>query len=110
MDAALDERMEVAGVLIEFLDTRGNTVGQAMLDEWPTSRLPGVGDRLRCRARSTTSGQRKTFDGHVRDRHFEVQEDDDGRACLWVRLGVTTAGAAAGLPSSRALAFGVSDN
>lgn len=88
---------QVAGVFIEFHDNRGHTVGQAVFNEWPEPRLPEVGDQVSCPARSPMSGRREQMLGRVRDRHFEVQEDDAGRAHVWVRLHV----AVAATPTSR---------
>ncbi len=89
MDTALCDT-EVAGVFVEFHDDAGNTVGQAVFADWPGLRLPAVGDRLSCQARSTTSGRNESRIGRVADRYFEVQEDEAGRSCLWVRLEVST--------------------
>jgi hypothetical protein len=90
MESALCDT-QMAGVFVEFHDDAGNTVGQAVFTEWPALRLPAVGDRLNCQARSPTSGRSEQWLGRVRSRHFEVQEDDAGRACLWVRLHVAVA-------------------
>jgi hypothetical protein len=88
MKTELQESM-AAGVFVEFRDSLGHTVGQAIFTPWQTRPLPAVGDMLSCAAFCAVSGRRRKLSGRVRTRHFELQHDDAG-ACVWVRMVVET--------------------
>lgn len=74
-----------AGVFVELFDAAGHCLGQAVYLDWNARPLPAVGDTLAIDATQPWSlrGQLK---GRVRARHFDVQTDDAGQVCVWVRL------------------------
>jgi len=89
MGTPLQEAM-TAGVLVEFFDTCGNTVAQAVFTQWQGRPLPAVGDTLCCPAALRGSGQTEKLFGRVRARKFEVQREDDGEVSVWCRLDLET--------------------
>jgi hypothetical protein len=70
------------GVWIEFLDERGNTVAQHVIDEWHGRPVPNRGDRFEL---ADVVGVRK-HRGIVIGRRFDLQQSPDGDPQLWVRL------------------------
>jgi hypothetical protein len=85
MDGDLRTAM-TAGVFVEYQDELGNTVGQAVFTGWQGRPVPNVGDSVCCAVQLTATGRRRRLLGRVRRRHFEMQHEDDGQPCLWVRL------------------------
>ena len=85
METDLREAM-TAGVLVEFFDAWGNTVGQAVFTGWRGRPVPAVGDRLSCEARPVSGGALRKMYGRVRARSFQLQRDDDDQPCVWCRL------------------------
>jgi len=84
METGLREAM-TAGVLVEFFDAWGNTVGQVVFTGWHGRPVPGVGDWMSCQARPVGGGASRTMCGRVRTRSFQVQHADD-RPCVWCRI------------------------
>lgn len=70
------------GVWIEFLDERGNTVAQHVIDEWHGRPVPERGDRFEL---ADVVGVRK-HRGVVIGRRFDLQHSPEGEPLLWVRL------------------------
>lgn len=70
------------GVWIEFLDRRGNTVAQHVIDEWHGRPVPDRGDRFEL---ADVVGVRK-HRGIVIGRRFDLQHSPEGEPQLWVRL------------------------
>jgi hypothetical protein len=85
MDGDLRAQM-TAGVFVEYHDERGNTVGQAVFTGWQGRPVPNVGDLVCCVAQLVGSRSRRKLLGRVTHRQFEMQHDDDGQPCVWVRL------------------------
>lgn len=85
MDSELKEAM-TAGVYVEFRDALGNTVGQAVYTAWQGRPLPKPGDLVACTVTSPRTGRKQKLRGHVIERHFELQHEEDGRPCVWARL------------------------
>ena len=77
------EATMTSGVFIEFRDARGNSVGQAVYFDWSGRPVPGVGDDVCCRV---GCGSASKLRGRVRSRFFDLQRQDDGAPCVWVRL------------------------
>jgi hypothetical protein len=102
MKTKLQESM-AAGVFVEFLDSQGHTVGQAIFTPWQARPLPAIGDTLSCAAFCAVTGRRRKLTGRVRTRHFELQQNDDG-TCVWVRMVVETNLASSAKKSSHRLA------
>jgi hypothetical protein len=84
MDGDLRATM-TAGVFVEYQDELGHTVGQAVFTGWQGRPVPTLGDTVCC-AVHLTNGRRRRLLGRVSSRHFEMQHEDDGEPCLWVRL------------------------
>lgn len=80
-----DMEVLTSGVLIEFCDGLGNTVGTAV-HEWNGKPLPAVGDSIGCYLPQPSHDGRRQLRGTVRARQFDVQHDEQGQACVWVRL------------------------
>jgi hypothetical protein len=89
----LQEAM-TAGVFVDFRDAHGNSVGQAVFFEWRGRALPSVGDSICCQAVRSSEAHSDKLRGRVCSRHFELQVQDDGEPCVWVRLVVDAAVAA----------------
>lgn len=90
-----------AGVFVEFLDSFGNSAGTAVYFDWNGSPLPAVGDRVTCEvAREPGRLASTTLQGYVKRRSFDMQQDDDGAPCVWVRL-IVDIGAADQRPERR---------
>ena len=85
MDGELREAM-TAGVFVEYRDEHGNTLAQAVFTGWQGRPVPNVGDTVCCAVRLTFNGRRRKLLGRVMRRHFEMQHEDDGQPCVWVRL------------------------
>lgn len=85
MDGDLRTAM-TAGVFVEYRDELGNTVGQAVFTGWQGRPVPNIGDTVCCAVHLTATGRRRRLLGRVLERHFEMQHEDDGQPCLWVRL------------------------
>jgi hypothetical protein len=83
--AALREAM-TSGVLVEFRDAAGNTLGQAVYLDWRGRPLPARGDVVSCEVPRPGAGGRRKLWGRVRSRQFDVQRDASGEACVWVRV------------------------
>lgn len=77
--------VQVSGMMIEFCDGLGNTVGTAVY-EWNGKPVPAVGDSIGCFLPQPNHDGRRQLRGTVRARQFDVQHDDAGDACVWVRL------------------------
>lgn len=75
--------MMASGVFFEFRDARGNSVGQAVYFDWSGRPVPGIGDDVCCRL---GGGSAHKLRGRVRSRFFDLQQQDDGEPCVWVRL------------------------
>lgn len=102
MTTSLKEAM-ASGVFVEFFDEAGNTVGQAVLTDW-NQPLPRVGDAFCCRASVARLGVRKLM-GRVRARQFDIQLDEQGRTCVWVRLEIDAVRSASAATPQRAARF-----
>ncbi|HET6878749.1 MAG TPA: hypothetical protein VFI31_01185 [Pirellulales bacterium] len=89
MDGELRAAM-TAGVFVEFQDDLGNTVGQAVFTGWQGRPVPNVGDTVCCAVQMAATGRRRRLLGRVTRRHFEMQHEDDGQPCVWVRLAMQT--------------------
>lgn len=85
MDGDLRTAM-TAGVFVEFHDEYGNTIGQAVFTGWQGRPVPNLGDTVCCAVQLTATGRRRKLLGRVTRRHFEMQHEDDGQPCVWVRL------------------------
>lgn len=85
METHLMEAM-TSGVFVEVWDTDHRPAGQAVYLDWRGRPVPAVGDAMACPVTSPTTGRRQKVWGRVRERHFEVQIDDQGQPCVWVRL------------------------
>lgn len=79
-------RAVASGVFVEFCDQGGNTVGQAIFTDWQGRPVPVPGDTVCAAVLSPITGRRQKLIGCVIRRHFEVQYDEDGQPCVWVRL------------------------
>lgn len=98
-----------SGLFVEFRDALGNSAGTAVYFDWNGHPVPAVGDRVTCQLAAEAGADGRLLAGYVRSRTFEMQQTDDGRPCVWVRLivNVTTSPArvknrlAAGLSFSR---------
>lgn len=84
MTTELREAM-TAGVLIEVNDRNGQVLGHAVYAPWWGRPLPKIGDTLSC-AIASASGRTRRVQGQVTARHFELQHEDDGQPCVWVRI------------------------
>lgn len=80
--ATLD--LPVAGLWIEFLDERGNTLARHVVDEWHDRPVPARGDRFEV---SDIIGER-CHQGIVVARREELQHTADGEPRLWIQLTV----------------------
>ena len=89
MKTSLREAM-TAGVLVEFCNAQGDLVAQAVFSDWRGRPLPAVGDWLTCAARNSVSGRTGQVRGCVTQRAFDLQHDEQGLPCVWVRLQVST--------------------
>lgn len=85
METHLAEAM-TAGVLIEIHNAAGEFIGQAVFFDYRGRPLPAVGDSLSCQFVSFVSGRRERVVGRVRTRHFDLQQQEDGKPCVWARL------------------------
>lgn len=70
------------GVWIEFLDARGNTVAQQIVDAWQGRPVPDRGDYVEFAVAANAQWLR----GTVIARRFDRQRAADGSPRLWVRL------------------------
>jgi len=106
MTTSMKEAM-TSGVLVDFQDQRGNTIGQSVYTDWRGRPVPCVGDSMVCDVRDAASGRLLKRRGWVVGRHFDVQNDDAGRPCVWVRLVLkpATSDASHGLPRRLRIAF-----
>ncbi len=77
------------GVLVEFVAPTGLVVGQVVLAPWRGRTLPAVGERFSCTVPAAGSRlEARRLSGAVRERSLELQQDDQGRPCVWARLEV----------------------
>ena len=83
-----------AGVMIEFFDAQGNCVAQSVFADWCGRPLPAPGDLLTTEVHCTSSRGKRKVVGRVRERHFDVQQTDEGDASVWARLTVDVVNAA----------------
>ena len=90
MKTELSEAM-TAGVFVEFRDSQGHTIGQALYTDWCGRPVPAVGDVLACEVRATAGPRVRTFRGRVVSRRFEVQRELDGTPCVWAHVIVESA-------------------
>lgn len=100
MDGDLRAAM-TAGVFVEYHDEHGNTIGQAVFTGWQGRPVPTVGDSVCCAVQLTATGRRRRLLGRVTSRHFEMQHEDDGQPCVWVRLLLETVALPAAKPRSQ---------
>lgn len=84
MTTHLNEAM-TAGVLFEYRDEEGNTVGQAVFTAWEGRPLPAAGDTVSCQVTRFESGRCCTMRGVVESRRFEIQHDD-GQPSVWAHV------------------------
>jgi len=85
MDTPLHEAM-TSGVLVDARDANGNSVAQAVYFDWRGRPVPAVGDWMQCDGVSLSDGRRRRIEGRVQSRHFDVQMDEQGDTCVWVRV------------------------
>jgi len=90
MKTELREAM-TSGVLVEFQDAQGNLLGQVVYTDWRGRPVPGLGDTLTSPASAAKNAASVTLRGRVVARHFQLQADEDGAPCVWVRLVVAVA-------------------
>ncbi len=76
--------LPVAGLWIEFLDERGNTLARHVVDEWHGRPVPARGDRFEV---SDIIGVR-CHQWIVVARREELQHTADGEPRLWIQLTV----------------------
>lgn len=76
------EQLAACGVWIEFLNHRGDTVAQHVVDEWHGRPVPNRGDYVDF---ADVIGVRM-HKGVVIGRRFDVQHSADGVPQVWVRL------------------------
>lgn len=97
------EQLSACGVWIEFLDRRGHTVAQHVVDEWHGRPVPNRGDHVDF---ADIVGVRQQA-GTVIARRFDVQHSEDGVPQVWVRLVVRVDDSAAeyGLARRTAVPF-----
>jgi hypothetical protein len=74
------------GVVAEFCDAFGNLVAQEVFFDWQKAPLPAVGDLLTCASPAVPRDRQQVVVGRVCRRYFDVQRDDEGLPCVWVRL------------------------
>ena len=90
METNLREAM-TAGVVVEFRDSQGHTVGQAVYTDWRGRPVPNLGDTLCCDdTRRSVARRRARLLGRVRSRQFDFQIDEQGEPSVWVLLVVET--------------------
>jgi len=75
-----------AGLFVEYRDDEGHTVGHALFAGWQGRPVPNIRDLVCCTVQLTASRRRRKLLGRVTQRHFEVQQQDNGRQCVWARL------------------------
>jgi hypothetical protein len=111
METELHEAM-AAGVFVEVRDAGNNTLAQAVYVDWRGRPLPAVGDLMNCDAVLVASGRRARLRGRVRTRQFDVQQESDGAAAVWVRvvLDFVTAGREETPPTGRKVTARFSSN
>lgn len=85
MTTELREAM-TSGVLVEFHDTRGKLLGQVVYTDWRGRPVPALGDTLASPASATAHADSVPMRGRVVARHFQLQAEEDGTPCVWVRL------------------------
>ena len=85
MQTHLMEAM-ASGVFIVVWDERGRSLGHAVFLDWHGRPVPAMGDTMSCVVNSPATGRPEKIWGRVRARHFELQTDDDGQPCVWVRV------------------------
>ncbi|HVA51145.1 MAG TPA: hypothetical protein VNH11_32690 [Pirellulales bacterium] len=85
MDGDLQAAM-TAGLFVEYRDEQGNTIGQTVFTGWQGRPVPNIGDLVCCTVQLTATRRQRKLLGRVKQRHFEVQHEDDGRPCVWARL------------------------
>jgi hypothetical protein len=85
MAASMDAVASV-GLYVEFLDPRGNCLGQAWFEDWQRGALPATGDEFACAAHASSGGMPRPLSGCVQRRQFEVQRDEAGNMQLLVRM------------------------
>jgi hypothetical protein len=76
------EQLGACGVWIEFLNDRGDTVAQHVVDEWHGRPVPDRGDYVDF---ADVVGVR-LHKGVVIGRRFDLQHSVDGVPQVWVRL------------------------
>jgi hypothetical protein len=106
MKTELREAM-TSGVLVEFQDAQGNLLGQVVYTDWRGRPVPGLGDTLASPANAAQQADPVTLRGRVVSRHFQLQADEDGAPCVWVRLVVAVPSKTASRPkgSLRGICF-----
>ncbi|MBX7167880.1 MAG: hypothetical protein K1X74_16220 [Pirellulales bacterium] len=75
----------LAGVFVELFDAHDHCLGQALYFDWPVATLPAPGETISLAATQAWT-KRRQLAGRVRKRQFDVQQDDAGRPCVWVRI------------------------
>lgn len=85
METPLHEAM-TSGVLVDVRDADGNSVAQAVYFDWRGRPVPAVGDSMSCDGFSLSDGRPQRIVGRVRERQFDVQMDELGEVCVWVRV------------------------
>lgn len=85
MQTHLMEAM-TSGVFVEVWNAQNQSAGQAVYLDWRGRPVPGVGDTMTCVVNSSQTGRPEKLCGRVRARHFELQTDDTGEPCVWVRV------------------------
>jgi len=97
------EAVGVCGVWIEFLDERGHTLAQHVVDEWHGRPVPNRGDHVDF---ADIVGVRM-HGGVVIGRRFDLQHSLDGEPQMWVRLVVRIDAAAVTRPRRCEVPFSV---
>ena len=85
MATELEEAM-ASGVLVEVRGARDESLAQAVFLDWHGRPVPCIGDTMCCDVVSLSTGRKERVRGLVRSRHFDVQTDEAGGACVWVRV------------------------
>lgn len=94
MTTELREAM-TSGVLVEFHDEQDKLLGQVVYTNWRGRPVPALGDTLSSPVGVTTGATLTALRGRVVARHFQLQNEEDGTPCVWVRLVVAVQSKAA---------------
>lgn len=109
METELKEAM-TSGVLVEFRDESNHSLGQAVFLDWRGRPVPAVGDVMSCKVQAPGASRAETLSGRVLARQFDVQTDEAGEPCVWVRILVAAFKTAVRSPAARSFELRFSEN